>query len=455
MKKSEALHKKIIIIGAGSAGLSAQSYIKHQTSDYLIIDKGPLGTTCARVGCMPSKSLIEAAKIFYKKKDFKKIGIQNSIKLKLNSKKFFDHVRQLTDYFSSGVVKQTLEIPQKNFIQADAIFLDTRTIKVKNKTYTADKFIIASGSNAFIPDEWLHLKKDLLISDDIFKLKTLPKTLAVVGAGPIGLELALALSYLGVKVTVYGSHRSLGGLSDPFLMSYAKKIFQKNLRLMDEEVSGIKKNSQHKINIKTQNNSKTFDKVLIATGRKPNLTLLENLNLPLKNDKPVINDLTGQIKNTNLYIAGDMSGLHPLLHEASFDGIRAAKNALSQKPVKIKRPVPLKITFTNPQIAIIGSSYKELATKKLDFEIVESSFEDQGRSRTQFENEGHIRIYYKRTSLQILGAELFTHKAEHLAHFLALAVTHKISIDKILETPIYHPVVEEGLRTALRKALKK
>ena len=457
MSATRKSHKKVIIIGAGSAGLSAQKIVHEKTRNYLLIDKGPLGTTCARVGCMPSKSLIEAAKLFNYADKIAKIPIRiPQPQRRQYSIKVFRHVRKLTRYFVDGVIKGIKEIPKKNFLLGEAVFLDKKNLKVGNRIFTADYFIIATGSRPFIPLQFQDLRSSLLSSEDIFKLKEAPKTLAVVGSGAIGLELAMALRDLGTQVTVFGAHRSLGGLSDPDLKEKASKVLDQKIRLLHEDVREIKKSkTTERFLLKSDNHSLSFDQVLIATGREPNLALLNELNLKKDESGHIVFDKeTGHIPGTCFYIAGDAKDERPILHEANFDGVLAGLNATRSHDQHIRRYVPMRITFTTPQIAVVGLSHKDLLLTKTQFKVSEVSFENQGRSRTQFQNEGHLKLYIHPAKKTLLGAELFTHAAEHMAHFLALAMTHQLSLEEILASPIYHPVVEEGLRTALKRGLR-
>lgn len=454
MASSKKNHKKIIIIGAGSAGLAAQKIIHQHTQDYLLVDRGPWGTTCARVGCMPSKTLIEAAKIFNNSEKQKKIGLKPQ---KLNApgaiKKIFEHTQKLTQHFVDGVLKDLKKIPSANIIEAEAAFIDKHTLRVGDQIYTADHFIVATGSSPSIPPLFQEYKKDLLLSDDIFKLKSLPKSISVVGAGSIGLELACALSDLGARVTVFGAQRGLGPLTDPQITKEAQTLFAKKFKIIFEDVVGIQK-QKTSFKLKTKKSSQAADKILLASGRKPNLQILEGFQLAQRPEGGIKHHaLSGKIDRTNIYLAGDVKNQRPLLHEAVFEGTLIGLLTTQQSKKRPRAYVPLSITFTSPQMAVVGKSYRSLTEEKEKFETYESSFANQGRSRTRAENEGLIKLYVHPQKRTLLGAELLGHQAEHLAHFLALAMTHKLTIAKILECPFYHPVVEEGLRTALKRAL--
>jgi dihydrolipoamide dehydrogenase len=155
------------------------------------------------------------------------------------------------------------------------------------------------------------------------------------------------------------------------------------------------------------------------------------------------------VGDTNLFIAGDAANDVPLLHEAADEGKIAGDNAAMLPAVAPgHRRAPLAVVFTDPQIAIVGGGYEKLVPGA--FEAGEVSFEDQGRSRVMLRNRGHLRVYADRATGRFLGAEMAGPAAEHIGHLLAWALANRMTVASMLEMPFYHPVIEEGLRTALR-----
>lgn len=198
--------------------------------------------------------------------------------------------------------------------------------------------------------------------------------------------------------------------------------------------------------------TEVVDYVLAATGRAPNVAGLdlEQTTLPLnENGVPIFSPDTLQAGDSHVFIAGDVNNDRPLLHEATDEGHIAGDNAGAWPAVKPgKRRSPLGIVFSDPQIGMVGQRYRELP--KAGAIAGSVSFEDQGRSRVMGKNKGLLRIYAEEGTGRFLGAEMFGPRVEHLAHLLAWAHQTDMTIDEMLEMPFYHPVVEEGLRTALR-----
>jgi dihydrolipoamide dehydrogenase len=192
--------------------------------------------------------------------------------------------------------------------------------------------------------------------------------------------------------------------------------------------------------------------VLAAVGRSPQLRDLQLSASGLSLDErgvPHFSRDTTQCGDAPIFIAGDADGFRPILHEASDEGRIAGANAASFPNVSAHvRRVALNIAFTCPQLALVGKSYKEASQSNIV--IGEVSYGDQGRARVLGENSGHVRLYAERDSKVLVGAEMFGPRVEHTAHLLAWAMQQALTIDEILRMPVYHPTIEEGIRTALR-----
>ena len=200
--------------------------------------------------------------------------------------------------------------------------------------------------------------------------------------------------------------------------------------------------------------SLSVDYVIAATGRRPNVDrlALENTTLPVdEHGIPTFDRHTMRIGESHVFIAGDVNNDHPLLHEAADEGQIAGDNAgMYPNVLSGQRRSDLAVVFTDPQIAMVGSSYAQLAGRRLA--VGEVSFEDQGRSRVMLKNQGLLRLYADCDDGRLLGAEMIGPRTEHLAHLLAWAHQAEMTVQQMLGMPFYHPVVEEGLRTALRDA---
>ncbi|MEK7435236.1 MAG: dihydrolipoyl dehydrogenase [Cyanobacteriota bacterium] len=459
----EVKYVDVAIIGGGTAGMSAYKNAIKYTNNVVLIEGGKFGTTCAKVGCMPSKLLISAADAAHSIKNFSKFGLELEGKLVVNGKKVMERVKSERDRFVGFVLESIDNIKEENIIRGYAKFIDNNTIKVDNNIIKAKSIVIATGSASFIPPFLKDLGDKLITSDDVFYWDDLPKSVAVFGSGVIGLEIGQALSHLGVKVKMFGRGGVIGPLSDPKILEYSKKAFSEDFYLdNDMEISAQVSRKGHNVLIKYIDKSgkeqeDQFEYVLAATGRKADFSKLDIQNTDLKLDDkgvPISDKYTNQCGNSSIFIAGDSSNNMPLLHIAADEGATAGKNSANFPNIENgKRSANIGIVFTDPQIAVVGKTYKEL--KDIDYSIGEMSFESQGRSRVMLKNKGLLHVYADNKTGRFLGAEMIGPHVEHLAHLLAWSYQQEMTISKMLEMPFYHPVIEEGLRTALRDVNSK
>jgi dihydrolipoamide dehydrogenase len=204
------------------------------------------------------------------------------------------------------------------------------------------------------------------------------------------------------------------------------------------------------------NNSLRVETILASLGRRPNTADLglERLGLSL-NDRglPSYDPTTLQVGSLPIFIAGDVNADHPVLHEAADEGRIAGFNSVQEHPHCFQRRTSLLIVFCEPNVAMVGQSFADLKDRAIV--IGEARFDNQGRAKVMAERTGILRVYGDKSDGRILGAELAAPKGEHLAHLLAWAIQKDLTVFEMLQLPFYHPVIEEGLRTALRTLSKQ
>ena len=452
----------IIIIGAGTAGIAAYKEAIKYTDNILIINEGPWDTTCARVGCMPSKVLLSVAN---RANDIKHADdLSLIVEHTIDTSKVMQHVRSLRDRFTRATIRDVDSWPEKHKISGKAYFIDSQTIEVNQQAYQAKSFIVAVGSKPTVLPEWkASLGNKLITSDEIFELEALPKSLAVLGSGVIAVELAQAMQRLNVKTTVFARSRRVGVLSSPNLQPLAQTELSKELNFKFQILPESFRIKDDQVEIHyIENGQKEVlyaDYVLAATGRTTllNSVKLENINTEFSNLKQLpLNPETKQLADLPIFIVGDAQTTTPVQHEAAHEGRGVVHSCLNFPTVKnVKTLTPLGIAFSSPEMAMVGQTYKQLTDAQVDFVTGFSSYEKQGRAIVNAKNKGGVELYVDKQSRQLLGAELLTESAEHLAHLLAWCVDDKLTIDEILKKPFYHPTIEEGLRTALKHARRQ
>lgn len=452
----------IIIIGAGTAGISAYKEAVKHSQNILIINDGAWDTTCARVGCMPSKVLISVANRMHEIQHTAALGLK--VKASINTDDVMTHVRALRDRFTRATLKEINQWDKSHKVSGKAEFIDAQTVQVGKKTYQAKSFIIAVGSTPSFDPVWKQALGDLLItSDQVFELEQLPKRLAVIGSGVIAIELAQAMQRLGVQTTVFARSQKIGSLSSPELQTLAQQILSDELtikfKILPESVQKFRNKVKIQYHENQQDETLIADRLLVATGRGSYLD-----SLKLDNIHPDYTDLkqlpvdpeTKQLAQLPIFIIGDAHTQTPLQHEAAYEGKYVVQNCLNYPRLKsVKTLTPLGIVFSSPEMATAGQSYQQLKAQKIEFVTGTVNYEKQGRAIVLGKNNGAAEIYIDQASRKILGAELFVEGAEHFAHLLALMIAQQLTIDEILLQPFYHPTLEEGLRTALKHARRQ
>lgn len=439
----------IAIIGAGTAGLSALNQVRKHTDNFVIINAGPYGTTCARTGGMPSKTLVEFANAFHNRHLLETLDVQGAAALQLDSAVLMQKVRDLRDDFAAAAARQTADLGERS-IAGRARFVAPQRVQVGERIIEAEASIIATGSRPVVPDAWRALGRRVADSDEFFEWEELPPSLAVVGMGGVGLELAQALSRVGVDVYGFEASNCIGGLSDETVARQALKILQPEFPIYTGARAELDAQGD-RVAVQGSGRQVVVDKALVALGRRPNLEGLglEQLGVVLDDQgRPRFNPHTMQVGDLPIYLAGDVDGCVPLLHEAADEGYIAAHNALQSGALSFERRTPLMIVFSDPHIAVAGQSLASL--KSVEPVIGAADFAAQGRLRMTRNDRGVLRVYAEPGSGRLLGAEMCVPQGEHLAHLLAWAIGERRSVHDVLRMPFYHPVVEEGLRSALR-----
>ena len=447
---ADTLRCDVAVIGAGTAGLAAERAARASGASTLLIDPEYRGTTCAAVGCMPSKLLIAAAHAAHAASSAAMFGV-NVGQVTIDGKAVMQRVRDERDRFVRLTKEGIEEIPASIRIKGRAAFTAPGCISLDDgRQIDAASIVIATGSAPFVPDEFANLGERVLTSDSIFELEDLPGRLAVIGSGAIGLEMAQAMARLGVAVTLFDKGERLGGIRCDKVHAALKDILADDLDLqlgVDVAASAL----DDGICLEWSGAAKgraDFDYILVTTGRPPNLDSL-NLSasgLELDDDGvPVHDRQTMRCGDSAVHLAGDVAQDLPVLHEASHDGAIAGRNAAAYPaPVKTDRFTKFSLVFTTPAVARIGQSEDEgVVTGTADYG-------DQGRARVEGKNRGVLTLYAAAPDGRLIGADLCTPGSEHLAHMLAWAIQQGQTASQLLTMPFYHPTLEEGLKQALR-----
>lgn len=435
----------VAILGGGTAGLAAERSARAHGARTLLIDDRFAGTTCADVGCMPSKLLLAAADAAHAVRKAHVFGVE-APPPGIDGRAVMARVQRLRDAFVAETKASISTLPVDVPVQARARFVDATTLALEDgRKVTAKAVVIATGSRPSVPPSFASV--GAVTNEDVFELPELPRSIAIVGAGPIGLELGQAMARLGVDTTVFSDGEKLAGIEDAEVNEALRAILAGELPL----VLGVKLHARREgqgVRLSWNGESRLFEKVLLATGRPPNLKGLglEHAGLALdEHGTPEYDRRTLRCGTSSVFLAGDANGDVPVLHEASAEGTIAGRNAATYPDIAPgERAVRFALVFTDPAVAILGDPPGEhTVTGRADFG-------NQGRARVFARTGGLAHLYADRETGRLTGATIAAPAAEHLAHLVAWAIQKRATASALLDFPFYHPTYEEGLKPALR-----
>ena len=450
----------VIVIGAGTAGLAAWHALRHAKCRAILVDHGPLGTTCARVGCMPSKAALHAGRRFA---TANALAHWDRPTQALVRDRLWREVRAVRDELAGGTADATREEVGRNLVMGRARFVAPDAIEVDGLRLEARAFVVATGSHPVVPPVLARygvgVATGILTTDTLFSLKRLPESMGLLGLGNIGVEIGLALTRLGVRVVAVEEKPLPAGIDDPVVAARAIETFGHELA-MHLGTRGEVTRDGTRFRLAIGDTTHRVDRVLAALGRKPNLDQLAlgRAGVAWDESEPApIDPHTLRLGRSTIFVAGDASPVRPLQHEAVDGGHIAAANALAvahgASPKKPPRRTPLSIVFSDPDVAQIGMRYADFDRDRMV--IGTGGGDHNGRAKILGDQANLVRVYADRRDGRLLGASLVSTQGEHLAHLIASAIDCRLTADRLLDVPFYHPTIEEMLQSALKDVKKR
>ncbi|MGV3742453.1 MAG: dihydrolipoyl dehydrogenase [Burkholderiaceae bacterium] len=451
------LHVDVAIIGAGTAGLNAMKEVQRAGKSFVLIDHGPLGTTCARVGCMPSKAVLHAGAV-WQGYALPGTGPREATIHGTSANDLWHSAQRTYTMLYSGLADRTRASAGDHLLMGNARFVSPDTVDVDGRRIRAQAFVIATGSSPVVPSFLDGVKDRVLTTDSVFDLPELPASVGILGLGAIGLEIGLALARLGVRVIAADKQPQVGGISDPEIAQRALQHFGgvKGLSMwLGRDI--MVRPAEDGVLFSDGERTEKVEWLLAAMGRKPNHAglRLDLAGVALDDSgKPSVDASTARSGTSALYFAGDVSGRRPLLHEAADEGLIAGWNAARHgATAAFYRRVPLSIIFSDPDIAAIGVPFHELDAEHI---LIGAAFgQTNGRSRVMGAEYNAVRVYADAESGELCGATIFAVHGEHIAHLLAWAIQRGETAASLLEMPFYHPSIEEMLQSALSDIVRQ
>jgi len=450
----------LIVIGGGPGGYvcairAAQLGLKTACVE----SRGTLGGTCLNVGCIPSKSLLNLSENFYKaKKDFNQQGIEIG-GIKLNIEKMMSNKSKSVQVLTKGV-EFLFKKNKVTYIKGKGVLFSENDVMVyennKKINYKAKNIVIATGSTvASIPGIEID-EKNIISSTGALSLNKVPRKLAVIGGGYIGLEMGSVWSRLGAEVTVieYLDHITPG--MDREVSNEFKKILSKQgikFRL-ESKVNSVKNNNLSvTINFTDLKNSKNetldFDKVLVSVGRKPYTDGLNLSKLGIKKDNKGRVEVNKKLQTSvkNIYAIGDVIKGPMLAHKAEEEGIAVAE-ILSGQAGHVNYNVIPGVIYTSPEVASVGKTEEQLKEQKISYKVGKFPFLANSRAKVNNETEGFVKILADSNTDKVLGVHIIGPHCGDMIAEMALAMEFGASSEDIARTCHAHPTHTEAIKEA-------
>jgi pyruvate/2-oxoglutarate dehydrogenase complex dihydrolipoamide dehydrogenase (E3) component len=440
----------LIVIGAGAAGLVIAIGAAKAGKKVLLIEKGNYGGDCTNFGCIPSKSLIASAKAAHVLKEDKKLGLDFSSTF-LNANSSLARTRGIVEEVRSHEDPVALAKMNVATMTGTAIFKNPHVISVDGEEVFGKKIVIATGSSPHIPPINGLDKTPYLTNETVFDLQEIPASLAILGGGPIGCELAQALQRLGSRVALIHSHdRLLSREEEPVQTLLAEQFKKEGISLYlgarIQEVSY--QNDRFHIHLENQQPA-VAKALLVATGRRPNVSGLNLEAAAVKySERGIPVDAYGRTNQKHIWAVGDITGPPFFTHWAENQARTVLASLLLpfKKKLDRKQAIP-RVTFTDPEIASIGLTEEE-AKKIGKTAVYHVPFSSVDRALTTGSTEGFVKIVTKKWSSQILGCTIVGPRAGEMLGELSLAMKAKIPLRKLARLIHPYPTYNQAIRKA-------
>ncbi|MEW6417612.1 MAG: dihydrolipoyl dehydrogenase [Nitrospirota bacterium] len=446
---------KLAILGAGPGGYVAAIKAVQLGADVTIIEESEVGGTCLNKGCIPTKTLIATTKLLHKAKNSEEYGVEISGQIIPNLSKIMERKNKVVSTLVRGI-RSLFKNWRINLIEGKGMFLSPEKIAVKRKDGSTeivefDKIIIATGSRPAQLPQFPFDGEHILSSDDALNIKSIPKSLIIVGAGVVGCEFAFIFNELGTAVTMLEIMPRAISTEDFEISEILERELKKNkIKLMTGvKVKGVKSQDDG-IHVYLEGEKELVaEKLLISVGRALNS---EGIGLEATGVKKGLRGeiLVNEKMETNtegIYAVGDVIGSLMLAHVASREGIIAAKNAMGGDD-KIDYSVVPTAIFTSPEIASVGLREHEAAEKGIKVRTGHFQFRSLGKAHAIGEIEGLIKIVSDYTADRLLGVHIIGPHASELIHEAAIAIKRGLKTRDIAETIHAHPTLSEGMMEA-------
>ncbi|MBI4502133.1 MAG: dihydrolipoyl dehydrogenase [Gemmatimonadetes bacterium] len=452
----------VIVVGGGPGGYVCAIRAAQLGLNTAVVERDKLGGVCVNVGCIPSKALLHSAYVAnLVRHDAKDFGVEPGT-VTLNFGTAIKHSRRVSEQNSKGV-EFLMKKHKVTVIKGEGVLAAGRKVKVGNETHAAAKAVVlATGTRVKgIPQIGLEINQTTVISsDEALFLETVPKTLAIVGAGAVGTEFADIFSAFGTKVTLIEVLPRMLPIEDAESSATIARVFKKRgidvLAGVKVKAATVGKNGVI-LELEVGGNAQKLEveKVLMAAGRALNTQNvgLEAAGVTLDERGFVKVDQHLRTTAEGVYCIGDIAGPPMLAHKGSREGVHVAEVIAGQKPHPIRYDNIPSVTYCHPEVASIGLTEDQCKEQKLEYVVGRFNLSANGRARAANETEGFVKIIRDQKYGEILGAHIVASHASEMIHELAVARENEYTVEEIELAVHAHPTLSEAVAEAALDAM--
>lgn len=436
----------VCVIGAGSGGLSVAVGAAQLGASTALIEDNKMGGDCLNYGCVPSKSLLAAAKVAHAQKSLTTFGLKAS-KFQVDYAGVHQHLIDVVSAIQPHDSQERMESLGIKVFRETAHFINAKELQVGQDIIRAKKFVIATGSTSSKPiiEGLNHVP--YYTNETIFNAERPMEHLLIIGGGPIGLEMAQAHIRLGTKVTVLEMFRILPRDDEELVDVIRQKLIREGVTILEgisiDDVSfrdGRMRVNYHKGNKKDQVEG---SHLLVAAGRHPNVSKLHLERAKVHYDPKGIHvDARLRTSNKNIYAIGDVIGQQQFTHAASYHASIVIRNMLFWLPAKVDKDLIPWVIYTDPELAHIGISEAQAERQHLDYQVLRFDFRENDRAQCEKKTEGLIKVIVNRRGY-ILGVDICGAHAGDLLPIWALAMSKSLHIGDIARLTLPYPTYSE------------
>lgn len=438
----------LVVIGAGTAGLVCASAAAGLGARVALIEKSRMGGDCLNTGCVPSKALISAARRAAALREAADFGLDLPDGITPDFSKIMTRMRKLrADIAQLDSVQRYRDLGVEVFL-GEAVFVDPHTLEVDGRRLRFKKAAICSGARAAVPAIPGLEEVPYLTNDTVFSLTALPKRLAVIGAGPLGCELAQCFARLGAEVTLFSSPRGILPHEDPQAAAViARALHKDGVSLRPEGKQLQVRKADGDICLQFAGQSLRVDQLLVAAGRTPNVEgmHLEKAGVAYSEEGIQVNARL-QTRQPHIYAAGDVCSEQRFTHAADFMARIVVQNALFHGRARADHLLIPHSTYTDPELAQVGLTPLEAEARGIPVDTFTLDMAEVDRCRLEGDGEGFIRVQVKKGSGQILGATVVSPLAGELISFYTLAIKEKRGLKELAGCIFPYPTRAEAVR---------